>query len=608
MRINKIVSLAMVAIMVAIAVLTLGMFFLSPMQAMAATPKDGLLSQDLLLDDGFFYAVDDTVAADADDVFVESSMTEDTSKVWLPDGARVHLPKNLDVDLAQSQLRSSASYYDSSVSRSWHKLGGSDLFMNDSANLPLRSGNTITATTNLTFSGDYGECLATGGTMSADQNVNWTTQLEEDKDGDGITDETGDEEWLTSFNGDEFWYLHFAMKSDAGSTSTDNWASVALSFKTTGSSNYDINIKMYEYGGDTDTTVAAISNGMQMDFFSLGAGTSYDHLILTFDMAKVLADDSEGPNIVGLDYIISTINIDSESDDKYIGLRIYNICAYTSYPGITDNINDDGTIDYDTSGIMGGFDGDCDIPNSAITDNAGATDDTYDNLLDLEHELYFYDGSIETLQARFRKIYFVSDGSNEVEIEPSKMSNTNVGGSANWNADVKGYLVQSIFEYDLTWMDWGGTPTTYFSWTASSSKVMFEWKVDYDVMAYKCYAESDAQYAIYRDGSTLNGWVMDNTDQTAELISAFDGQADAAVLTDIVLNEPNQDWGAKIAGKLCLYMRTPVSADGSLIVGGGEEDEGQGFWDDPLAWVFAAGATILGAVTFGKLGKKHNLR
>lgn len=542
-------------------------------------PNDGLLSMDLLIDDGWIYAVDDTVATDPDDVFLEpDSASSGLYTVFSLPTSKIYLPKNLDVDLENTQFYSDPYW-------SANQLGGSRLFLNSSANAgTFEAGDTsnATVTTQLSFSGDYGEAkLTSAAGINIDTRVMWQTQCEEDRDADGICDETGDEEWLTTINGDEWFVIHMAMASDAASTSTDNWASIELVFKTT-TGYYTYEIRGYEYAGDTDVTETSVSNGERANFYSLGASTTFEHLIYMFNIGDVITDDTESPSVVGLDRIEYNIQIDSASASKYITLRNYNICVFREKIGITDSVNDASDFTYDSSGIPGYFTVDCDLPESEITDNTATTDDTYDNLLDIEHAIHWRDGN-PILKAPLRKIKFVSDASYEMELDPTTLTTKSLG----YNTEFNGYLVKMDATYDWGWLDYGGNPTTYISWTASSSKLMFEWELEYDELCYAVDADDDPAIAIYRDANSEGGYVLQGIEQTAELISAWNGQADDSAVTDILLTEPSQTLGGQpTVVMLKLYMRTsPVSPTPSPIA---VSSEGNASWLSGLAIIFGA--------------------
>ncbi|MHA2227045.1 MAG: hypothetical protein ACXAC8_17655 [Candidatus Hodarchaeales archaeon] len=547
-------------------------------QAAPQVANSGILSMDLLIDDGWILAVDDTVATDPDDVFLTESGTGLNTLLSLPTD-KIFLPKNLDVDLENTQFYSDPAW-------AAHELGGSRLFMNSSA----RAGTTynssmLAVTTELSFSAEYGECKATSTATphAADSWVEWRTQLEEDRDADGVVDETGDEEWLTKIDGDEWFLVHLAMASDAASSSTDNFAELILSFKTT-SGTYNYTIRLFEYAGDTDTTVGSITNGERAEFYSVGASTTFEHVIYLFDMAAVIADDSESPSIVGLDDIYHRIQMDTTANSKYITLRNYGVTVYQNEIGITDNVDDDSDYDYDTSGIPANFADDSDFPSSEITDNSGTTDDTYDNLLDLEHSVE----SGDILKAPIRKIKFVSDSSYEMELEPTKMDIRLIAG---YDTSKNGYLVQMDASYDWNWLDYGGNPTTYISWTASSSKLMLEWELEFDQMAYVVDADDDPALAIFRDANSEGGYILQGVDQTAELIAAWDGQADDSAITDILLSEPSQTLGGQdTTVMLKVFMReVPYGQQApSPVIAIGQDPTGQTGIIAGIVSIFAA--------------------
>ena len=543
----------------------LSVALMSPAQGAVQANSSGLLSMDLLIDDGWIIAGDDTFVTDPDDVFLEPIGDGLFTKITLPTD-KIYLPKNLHVDLENTQLYSDPYW-------AANELGGSRTFLNTSVNAVVNSNATsMTETTALSFSALYGECKATSSaTIDGDETLTWKTDLEEDRDADGTTDETGDEEWLTTLNGDEWFVVHMAMASDAAGTSTDNWAEIQLVFQTT-AADYTFSIRGYEYAGDTDTTVGSISNGERSDFYSLGSSTTFEHLIYQFNIGDIITDDSESPSIVGLDYIQHKISIDSASASKYITLRNYGITVYREPVGVTDAIDDDANFDYDTSGIMSGGLNDADFLYSVITDEASTTDDTYLNLLPIEHDIDFQKAEDRVLSAPYRKIKFVSATTYEMELEPTSYNEYDIGG---YDADKKGYLVRSVGSWDWNWLDYGGNPTSYISWTAASSKLMFEWELEYDRMCYAVEEFDDPALAVFADANGENGWILQGTEQTAELVAAFDGQSDATLITDILLVEPSQTLGGNAASmELKLWMRTPstvvpqpigaVSTDGGI--------------------------------------------
>ncbi len=555
--------------------------------APTATAKSGLLSMDLIIDDGWFYAVDDTVATDPDDVFLEEH-NGGLETLITPPTDRLYFPKNLDVDLEKCQWYSDPNW-------AANELGGSRLFMNSSATAGVyETGDTLNATitSEMSFSGDYGEAKLTAtGSIDADTKVMWSVELEEDRDADGITDETGDEEWLTQINGDEWFLVHLAMAGDVAAAETDSWASVELVFKTT-SGYYTYEIRGYDYAGDTDVTVGSVSNGETASFYSLASSTTFEHVIFLFDMGAVVSDDSESPSIVGLDRIEYNIQLDSTATSKYITLRSYNIVVFREEIGFTDNIDDDTDYDYDTAGIPGNFDDDSDFPSSEITDEGGATDDTYDNLLALEHAIDTSKSGDLIIKAPMRKLYLVSNTDYEMELNPNVYSEVDVGG---YNDEKMGYLIRSHAEYDWNWLDYGGNPTSYISWTASSSKLLLEFELEYDQMCYEVDTEDDPGLSIYTDVNGEGGYILQGVEQTAELIATFDGQTDDTAVTDVLLVEPSQTIGGSATTvDLSLFMRHPsrVIPEGAPAAG---VAEAPGFF----AWILG-GLSLLGGIFTGK--------
>lgn len=206
------------------------------------------------------------------------------------------------------------------------------------------------------------------------QYLDWISYLAFDYNDDGDFDDAQDNHYQPFI--DDRSVIYVCIKADWSNTSdTEGYVMLTLSFETTVSNDYDVELILKPGTGTSDWSNDDASGENKITLTLYNADTDWN--AFQFDIGELLENDAgDSPSLIGLD-TIELRHFGDGGSGNTLESWIRNICVWEELMAFTDNTDDDN--DWDVDGQAGpdnpGLWDDNDYIASSVTD-AGASDAT----------------------------------------------------------------------------------------------------------------------------------------------------------------------------------------------------------------------------------------
>ena len=323
---------------------------------------------------------------------------------------------------------------------------------------------------------------------SSAETAYWRSTLAFDANGDGDYEDSADKSYRSTL-GKSGQIVYWNIMADWNVSDADSFLELTFSFKTTGASNYDLEIFHYTENGDAQWTNID-STGEDKVTVNL-YDTDAIHVAQMASIDDLLQMDlGDNPVINGLDYV--EVRVGTDNAAATVNVRVNNLCFFTDYPGITDRTDNDEDWDIDGSGLI--WDGVWDDNDFLVSQITEGTTDTIDSTVPLYTKI---ETSPYQMPQDVKKIQF--DGNFYYLPTGEATSVANEAG---------GYTTTEIWEYDTTMLDDLQTPANVISWTDTY---------------YNMTLKEDVLYSGYEDfEDDLLAFEFEETDKVEELRTAWD--------------------------------------------------------------------------------------
>lgn len=279
---------------------------------------------------------------------------------------------------------------------------------------------------------------------SSDETAYWRSSLAFDSNGDGDYEDSADKDYRTSL-GKSGQIVYWNIMADWNVSDADSFMELTFSFKTTGASNYDLEIIHYTENGDSKWD--NIDSSGEDKVTVLLYDTDAEHIAQMASIDDLLQMDlGDNPVINGLDYI--EVRVGTDNAAATVNVRINNLCFFSDFPAITDRTDNDDDWDIDGSGLL--WDGVWDDNDFLVTSITESTTETYDSSVPLYSKI---ESSPFAMPQDARKIQFTGNFYYLPIGEATSVSN-----------DAGGYTTTEVWDYDTTNLDDLQTPANVISW------------------------------------------------------------------------------------------------------------------------------------------------
>lgn len=327
------------------------------------------------------------------------------------------------------------------------------------------------------------------------ETVTWTSYLATDENDDGDYEDSADRHYRTSIGGSGQ-IIYFNAMADWNVTDDDSYLKITWSFKTTGASDYDVEIILMGNSAAGDSAWSSISSSGD-DKITL---TLYDtdgvHVALAMELSELLQMDlGDNPVFSGLNEMIVEVGTNNAAQE--VDVRINNFCVYLDIPSITDGSDNDD--DWDLNGATGGlWTGVWDDNDFLVTSVTEGATESYDNTVPLKNTI---DTSPYAMPQDAAIITFVGN----MYILPDEWSASSVKKDGF-------YETTELWTFDTTTLDDLQTPANVITWSDTY----------YNITLAQSILVSD--YEDFEDDLVL--FEFEGSDKTEDMRSLFDAAND----------------------------------------------------------------------------------
>lgn len=370
---------------------------------------------------------------------------------------------------------------------------------------------------------------------SGAETVTWTSYLATDENSDGDYEDSADRHYRTSIGGSGQ-IIYFNAMADWNVTDDDSYLKITWSFKTTGASDYDVEIILMGNSAAGDSIWSSITSSGD-DKITL---TLYDtdgvHVALAMSLSELLQMDlGDNPVFSGLNELIVEVGTNNAAQE--VDVRINNLCVFLDIPSITDGSDNDD--DWDLNGATGGlWSGAWDDNDFLVTSVTEGATESYDstvplkNTIDVSPYAMPQDAAIITFTGN---MYFL----------PQEWSASSV------NKDGY-YETTELWTFDTGTLDDLQTPANVISWTDTYYNMTLAQSILHD------------DYEDFED--SLVFFEFEGSDKTEDMRSLWDAANDDPYKVGYDGTNPDSSTGSSYDFKIVYKTDVSYDVEGGIAV------------------------------------------